>query len=223
MSRSSDSVARGATWLGSIAALVFGLVRMVEGHTALERLNRGGHRIGRANAPISFVVFHDFSCGHCIRFDHVLTEVMKAYPDSVQILTRHYLPGDGVATRLVGLGSECAAEQGAFADYKAVAYGGSHAASDPEAWVAFASAARIHDMRSFIACVQSERYADRITIDTEDGARLGVRGTPTVFLNGRYVGGDMPFAELDSLIRNELRNSRAGGRSEMRLSVPLSR
>ncbi len=48
--------------------------------------------------------------------------------------------------------------------------------------------------------------AERIREDMNEGDRLGVEGTPAVFINGIAVGGGAaPYAVLSQIIEDELR------------------
>jgi len=43
------------------------------------------------------------------------------------------------------------------------------------------------DRKKFDASLESNRYADKIMRDLDDGARIGVNSTPTLFVNGKLV------------------------------------
>jgi protein-disulfide isomerase len=52
------------------------------------------------------------------------------------------------------------------------------------------------DVARYDACMESERYAGRIEASLQEGARLGVGGTPTFFVNGRLLaGGSVPNSD----------------------------
>ena len=62
------------------------------------------------------------------------------------------------------------------------------------------------DVERFKRDMASEQVAQRIFLDGKRGRSLGVRGTPTVFLNGREVPFETLMApeKLRGLIQNEL-------------------
>ena len=62
------------------------------------------------------------------------------------------------------------------------------------------------DIERFKRDSGSEQVAQRIFLDGKRGRSLGVRGTPTVFLNGREVPFEtlMAAEKLRGLIQNEL-------------------
>jgi len=56
--------------------------------------------------------------------------------------------------------------------------------------------------------VDSEAVAQRIMLDGNRGHSLGVKGTPTVFINGREVPFEnLPAEKFRVVIQNELRNA----------------
>jgi protein-disulfide isomerase len=59
------------------------------------------------------------------------------------------------------------------------------------------------NLEQFTPVLQGTKYAAKIERDRQDGVALGVRGTPTFFINGRMVG-DVSYASLKALIDAEL-------------------
>jgi protein-disulfide isomerase len=60
------------------------------------------------------------------------------------------------------------------------------------------------DTQAFGECLDSGRYADRVTEDLKAGIAAGVTGTPTIYINGRPVGGAQPFEVYAAIIEEEL-------------------
>ena len=59
--------------------------------------------------------------------------------------------------------------------------------------MANAEEAGIEDQEAFLAAIQSEETLRVIQRDIDEGARGGVQGTPTIFVNGRRLeSGRMP-------------------------------
>ena len=62
------------------------------------------------------------------------------------------------------------------------------------------------DMDAFSLCVQERRYAEIVRADYDYASSLGVRSTPTFFINGIAVIGALPFEEFARIIDAELDN-----------------
>ena len=67
------------------------------------------------------------------------------------------------------------------------------------------------DVERFKRDMAGDQVAQRIFLDGKRGRSKGVRGTPTVFLNGREVPFESLVPEkLSALIQNELNSAAAG-------------
>ena len=60
------------------------------------------------------------------------------------------------------------------------------------------------DGEAFQECIESGRYQEEIQSDFEFAADLGVRSTPTFFINGIAVVGAQPFDIFQQVIEREL-------------------
>ena len=66
------------------------------------------------------------------------------------------------------------------------------------------------DTTAFNACLDSGKQAGAIKKDVEEGSRAGVTGTPAMFINGRLLSGNQPYAEIRELIEDELQRTNSG-------------
>jgi protein-disulfide isomerase len=64
------------------------------------------------------------------------------------------------------------------------------------------------DQAKFIEDQKSPVEAARIRQDYEEGLRLGVRGTPTIFINGRKVN-DRSMQNMEAIIEEEIKDAKA--------------
>jgi protein-disulfide isomerase len=61
------------------------------------------------------------------------------------------------------------------------------------------------DGKKFDGCLDSGRYVEQIQNDQKEGLRIGVTGTPALYINGRPVeGGAVTFPVLEAAILMEL-------------------
>jgi protein-disulfide isomerase len=75
----------------------------------------------------------------------------------------------------------------------------------PDKWGSFGAGAGISDTVQLLACVKKERFAERVRSDMELGERLGVQGTPAVFVNRDELEAGAPtLVTLDSIARRAI-------------------
>lgn len=58
--------------------------------------------------------------------------------------------------------------------------------------------------KDYEKCFADEATLAKVTADTQEGASLGVQGTPGFFINGRFLGGAFPFENFKEIIDKEL-------------------
>ena len=134
--------------------------------------------------------FGDFQCPHCAKFaldilpalEHDLIET-----GTIQFEYRHY-PFLGPESFNAAEASECARDQGEFNKYHLELYrltsrGKSHT---PELLRETALEMDL-DPTAFDQCLQSGVKRARVLEDREYGRTLGVRGTPTLFIDGKTI------------------------------------
>jgi len=157
---------------------------------------------GPANARVTIVEFSDFECPFCGGLFPTLKNVERTYPQTVRIVYRQFpLTNIHPFAQKAAEASLCAAEQSRFWEMHDSMFGfqedltvGSLKSRAMELML---------DVTAFNACLDSGKHAATILKDKEDAARLGVTGTPTLFVNGRMLLGNQP-AELKALIDDEL-------------------
>jgi protein-disulfide isomerase len=170
-----------------------------------------GHGLGPSVAPVTIVVFADFACPYCARLAPTLRALQTAYDNQVRLVFREFPLGDHPRAAAAAAAAECAADQGRFwqmhdrlfADQRHL-----------EAGDLLRRAREIGlDTEEFERCRVSGHMRRRIEKDLADGARYGVAGTPTLFVNGRYVSGLRSFESLAALVDEELAREASQARS----------
>jgi protein-disulfide isomerase len=166
--------------------------------------------IGPDNAPIVIVEFSDFQCPYCARFhDQTLQPLLDAYPGKIRFVYRH-LPLTSIhsAAFQAAEASMCAYEQGTFWPYHDEIYE-NQANLRTDLYMQIAADLGL-DLESFSSCLENEDYKDLVQSDVDFAVNLGVRSTPTFFINGlAFVGAqhlDAFRQVIDSELRGELAN-----------------
>jgi protein-disulfide isomerase len=64
------------------------------------------------------------------------------------------------------------------------------------------------DRNAFNECLDSGKYAQPVKTDMDAGTSLGVTGTPSFFINGRFIVGALDYSVFKTLIDQELSGNR---------------
>jgi protein-disulfide isomerase len=144
------------------------------------------HVRGNPNAPIVFVEYGDYQCPHCGRAHEVLTRLERRLGPAMQLAYRNF-PLTQIHPRALpaALLAEAAAVQGAFWPMHDLLYENQDALEDED----LSRYAEVLGLDTARLTNDAPAAHARIREDVASGARSGVNGTPTFFLNGvRYDG-----------------------------------
>lgn len=154
------------------------------------------HVRGSAAASVTLVEYGDYECPHCGQAYVVVEELLKRLDSYVQLAFRHFpISTAHPHAQHAAEAAEAAGAQGMFWAMHAALFENQDALDD-RSLVQLAAALGLDAMR-FTSDLARHVYAGRVREDFLSGARSGVNGTPTFFVNGlRHEGG----YDLDSLL-----------------------
>lgn len=165
-----------------------------------DALDAGIH-VGPASAPVQVVQFADFECPMCSRFDVTLQELRRKYPDKVALtLVPFPLPYHEYAEPAVRA-AECANAQGR-ADAMVPLLFARQKQFGTVAWTDLAREAAVPDMARFETCVNETTPMARVDKARKLAETIGVRGTPTVIVNGWKLPITPTMRELEKMVGN---------------------
>ena len=145
---------------------------------------------GGASARVTLEEFSDFQCPACGGLAPGLKRVIAEYGDRARLVFRNYPLQMHRYAFIAARAAEAAGLQGKFWEMHDMLYENQKEWSDSmEPRVQFdAYATRLGlDVQKFKADMERQELADRIRADMQRGNSLGVKGTPTVYLNGREL------------------------------------
>lgn len=160
---------------------------------------------GAAGAPVRIVTFSDFLCPSCRRFALAFDQYAegptgphvalyyRSYPldsDCAEHLPRALHPGACEVAR----GAACAARRDRFWEYHDQVYLAPPVEPTAEDVVRIAEVVGL-DAEEFRVCLDSPEAEAALAADIGEAMRLGVTGTPTIFINGRRVPALDQFAD----------------------------
>ncbi len=166
---------------------------------------------GDPNAPITIVEYSDYQCPFCLRHFNNTMPLLQQYIDAGQM---RYVFKDFPIHSLhpqaqkAHEAARCARELGGNDAYWTM-----HDLlfSNQDSWARASLSEHVSVLKGlageaglpqaeFDACLDSGKYYDAVNAEVDEGAQLGVRGTPTFFINGQIMSGAQPFSVFQQVI-----------------------
>lgn len=160
--------------------------------------------VGGADAKVTIIEFSDFQCPFCARGANLMDEIKKKYGSKVKIAFKNFpLPFHNHAKKAAEA-ALCAHDQNKgkfwelhdkmFADQQGLAKDG-----------LIAKAGTIGlDKKKFTECLDSNKFAKKVEENMAEGQNVGVKSTPTFFVNGQMINGAQPIEIFSEIIDEEL-------------------
>lgn len=171
---------------------------------ATDHLDPGAYRSadapgkGAVDAPVHVVEFSNFPCPFCGRLAESLDRLHAEYGEDVRIEFRHFPMDNQEHGHRSARAAYCADEQDAFWSMHDELF--AHApAHSPEDLRRYADGVGL-DRNAFDECIDSARARAYVDRDVAAAAELGIRGTPTFFVNGQRFQGALPYEVLEEIV-----------------------
>ncbi len=141
---------------------------------------------GAANAPITLVMFGDYQSDYTARAQHVVSRLLKAYPQRLRFVYKHYplTQVHPLATE-AALAALAAERQEAFWSYHDQLFQHTRRL-DSTVLLVLAEQGGL-DITRFDRDRRSLWALERLAEDEQHATQLDVAGVPTLFLNGRKM------------------------------------
>jgi protein-disulfide isomerase len=140
---------------------------------------------GNQGAPVTIVEFTDFQCPSCAKSQPVLEAIAAEFGDKVRLVVRDFPLDQHTFAFKAAEAAEAAREQGKYWEYIAILFL-NQSALEVAKLKEYASQVGL-DRKRFDEALDSDKFAEKVRRDLNDGMKLGVNSTPTVFINGRRV------------------------------------
>jgi len=173
--------------------------------TKVAPITDNDHIRGDKNAKVTIVEYSDFECPFCARFVPTIEQALADYPNDVRLVYRHFpLRQIHPVAQKAAEASECAAEQGKFWELHDAMFELNVAHGLTLDAIKSAAADLGLNTSTFNDCVDSGKTASVVEEDYQNGRAAGVTGTPGSFINGQYLAGALPYAQVKQLIEASL-------------------
>jgi protein-disulfide isomerase len=164
---------------------------------------------GPDDALVTIVLFSDFQCPFCNRVRPTLDQIVQRYGNQVRIVWRNQpLPFHEHAALAAEAAMEVFAQRGdeAFWRYHDILFDNQRALAR-EDLERYAQQIPGIDMTRFRQALDNHTRQAAVQRDIEAANRVGARGTPAFFINGRNLMGAQPFEQFQQIIDDEIRRA----------------
>ena len=140
---------------------------------------------GAADAPVTIVLFTDFQCPYCARIVPVLNQVLEKNQGKVKLVFKNFPLSTHQYARKAAAAALAAGKQGKFWEYHDRLFQNYNRLNDQ---ILQEQAQQLGlDMQKFEKDMNDPQISQVINQDLQDGAKAGVRGTPTIYVNGALL------------------------------------
>ncbi len=159
--------------------------------------------IGPRDAKVTVVVSMDFRSPHSNRIRTTLEQLHNKYKNDLRIVFKHFVVHASTATR-PALAACAAHQQGRFFAMETKIWASNQRNSAAE--LRKIARSLNLDMLRFGKDMKG-RCQRQLQTDYAEFSRVGVAGVPASFINGRYLGGNVPAMRFEKIINEELRKA----------------
>ena len=139
--------------------------------------------MGNPKAKVQIVEFSDFQCPFCSRVGKPLKEVQAHYGKDAVVAFKHFPLSFHKEAMDAPIASECAAEQGKFWEFHDTLF--THQKElQQKLFESYADKVGLNSDK-FEECMESGKYKAKVEADMAEARKAQVRGTRTIFINGR--------------------------------------
>ncbi len=140
---------------------------------------------GSMSAKVTIVEFSDFQCPYCSKLQPTIKQILDAYPDDVRLVYKQFPLDFHKQARNAAKASLAAGEQGKFWEMHDLIFEKFNSLTEAM-FTEFAVKLGL-DKKQFEADYNSTKYDRQIQDEINLGTTVGVRGTPTLYLNGKKM------------------------------------
>ncbi len=142
-------------------------------------------------AKVAFVEFFDYACSHCKMHEPIVAELVKKYGNDLVVYYMNFPLGHWPTSEAAARAAVAADRQGKFAAFH-------HALFESQEHQAEADVRKVAqavglDMKKFEADWKDPAVAALVKAQHDQGLKVHLESTPTIFINGReYMGAPDP-------------------------------
>lgn len=157
--------------------------------------------LGEADAPVTIAIFDDFECPYCAKSVPLVKQVLDKYPGRVKLVFKNFPLSSHRNARNAAVTALAANRQGKFWELHDLLFENYNSLNPKK--IADLAALTGLDMAQLQKDLADPQLNALLNRDVSEGTAIGVRGTPTIYINGRLLP-ERSMAGFSRLIEEEL-------------------
>lgn len=142
---------------------------------------------GNSSAKVTITEFADYQCPHCKAAKATVEKIMKTFEGKVRLVFIDFpINASGISLQ-VAYGAFCAGKSGKYWQFHDLAYE-RQSTLDQSSPAALAKELKL-DEKAFDTCMKSDEPKKFVDKSKAEGDKIGISGTPALFINGKKVKG----------------------------------
>jgi protein-disulfide isomerase len=156
---------------------------------------------GTSSSHVTLVEYADYECPYCQQIQPVLDKIEAEFKGKLKFAYKDYpLPMHANAQKAAEA-AHCAGAQSKYWEYHDLIAANKQV--DPGSLKSYAKDLKL-DTAAFDSCLATGQEAEVVKANLSEAQALGLQGTPTLFVNGRYVSGNLTYERIRGVISEEL-------------------
>ena len=160
--------------------------------------------MGDKNGPVRIVAFLDYQCPYCTTMFPLLEQLMDKYPQKVCVILKHFPLRMHPFAEKASLAALAAAKQNKYREISSL-YFKNYKSLNDQTIKEYAQQAGLN-LEAFDKDREDNALKTIIAEDTNLGRKLGIRGVPSVYINGKSFRGRSIDA-LSQQVEQELKKT----------------
>ena len=158
---------------------------------------------GGKNAPVELVLFSDYQCPFCARVEPTLDKLEKEFGDKLKIVWKNQPLSFHKRAMPAAKASMAAGEQGKFWEMHKILFENNKKLEDADL-EGYAKQIGLN-LTKWKAAMESDAIANQIKAEQTLANKVGARGTPTSFINGKKLRGAQPYEAFKKAVEDALK------------------
>lgn len=189
-------------------AFIVNASKQAKKQEASAKLSSNGWVRGNKNARVTLVEFGDFQCPACGFREPMVQQTMKDFNGKIKLLYKHFpLTTIHKNAYPAARAAEAAGKQGKFWEMHDLLFARQKdwaGITDAKAkFIQYAQELKL-DTEKFKKDFDASDIEKKINSEQDEGIQLGVKGTPTFFLDGKLIEAPATYEDLKKSIESEL-------------------